>query len=114
MDGRAISDAMAGLAVAVCEPNEDLRSELAHMIEKEKPEAHVASFDSGDALLALEMDFAIYFLDIQGADGLEAAREIRARERGGAASVIVFVTGYPAPFLQRTGFDCNLHGFIIT
>ena len=44
--------------------------------------------------LASETDFAIYFLDIQGVDGLEAARELRARERGGASAVIVFVTGY--------------------
>lgn len=94
MDERVISEAMTGLAVAVCEPNEELRGELTRMIAKEKPEAHVAAFDSGDALLASETDFAIYFLDIQGADGLEAARELRARERGGAASVIVFVTGY--------------------
>lgn len=63
MDERVISDTMAGLAVAVCEPNEELRGELLRMIAKEKPEAQVAAFDSGDALLASETDFAIYFLD---------------------------------------------------
>ena len=94
MEEPRISDARAGLAVAVCEPDELLRGELVRMIEKEKPDARVSAFDSGDALLEAEEDFALFFLDIQGADGLEAARELRARERGSAASVIVFVTGY--------------------
>ena len=94
MEDRRSSDTRAGIAVAVCEPNEDLRAELVRMIAKEKPDALVTAFDSGDALLASETDFAIYFLDIQGVDGLEAARELRARERGGASAVIVFVTGY--------------------
>ena len=111
MDERVISDARAGLAVAVCEPNEDLRGELARMIETEKPEAEVAAFDSGDALLASETDFAIYFLDIQGADGLEAAREIRARERGGAGSVIVFVTGY-RDYMEEA-FDVHAFQYLV-
>ena len=111
MDERVISDARAGLAVAVCEPNEDLRGELARMIETEKPEAEVAAFDSGDALLASETDFAIYFLDIQGADGLEAARELRARERGGAGSVIVFVTGY-RDYMEEA-FDVHAFQYLV-
>ena len=111
MDERIISDARAGLAVAICEPNEDLRDELARMIAKEKPEAQVASFDSGDALLASETDFAIYFLDIQGADGLEAARELRARERGGASAVIVFVTGY-RDYMEEA-FDVHAFQYLV-
>lgn len=111
MDERIISDARAGLAVAICEPNEDLRDELAHMIAKEKPEAQVASFDSGDTLLASETDFAIYFLDIQGADGLEAARELRSRERGGASAVIVFVTGY-RDYMEEA-FDVHAFQYLV-
>ena len=94
MEEQRSSDARAGISVAVCEPNENLRDEMAAMIAKEKPEARIGTFASGDEILRSEEDFAIYFLDVQGADGLEAAREIRARERGGAGSVIVFVTGY--------------------
>jgi len=94
MDERVISDARAGISVAVCEPNGELRDELARMIAKKKPEARLGAFSSGDELLRSEEDFAIYFLDVQGADGLEVARELRARERGVAGSVIVFVTGY--------------------
>ena len=105
MEERRSSD--AGLAVAVCEPNEELRKALMHMIETEKPEAEIAAFGAGDALLDAETDFAIYFLDIQGADGLEAARELRARERGGASAVIVFVTGY-RDYMEEA-FD--LHAF---
>ena len=111
MDERVISDARAGLAVAVCEPNEELRDELMRMIAKEKPEAQVASFDSGDALLASETDFAIYFLDIQGADGLEAARELRAREQGGASAVIVFVTGY-RDYMEEA-FDVHAFQYLV-
>lgn len=111
MDERIISDTRAGLAVAICEPNEDLREELARMIAKEKPEAQVASFDSGDTLLASETDFAIYFLDIQGADGLEAARELRSRERGGASAVIVFVTGY-RDYMEEA-FDVHAFQYVV-
>lgn len=105
-------NADAGLAVAVCEPNEELRKALMHMIGTEKPEAKIAAFPSGDALLASEEDFAIYFLDIQGADGLEAARELRARERGGnAASVIVFVTGY-RDYMEEA-FDVHAFQYLV-
>ena len=47
MEEPRISDARAGLAVAVCEPDELLRGELVRMIEKEKPDARVSAFDSG-------------------------------------------------------------------
>ncbi len=111
MEERVISEARAGLAVAVCEPNEELRGELVRMIETEKPGAEVAAFGSGDALLDSETDFAIYFLDIQGADGLEAARELRTRERGGAGSVIVFVTGY-RDYMEEA-FDVHAFQYLV-
>ena len=97
------------LAVAVGEPNEEVRGGLVRVIAAEKPEAQVAAFASGDALLASETDFAIYFLDIQGADGLEAARELRAR--GGAARVIVFVTGY-RDYMEEA-FDIHAFHYLV-
>ena len=111
MDERRISDARTGLAIAVCEPNEDLRAVLVRMIETEKPEAQVAAFDFGDALLASEEDFAIFFLDVQGADGLETARELRVRERGCASSVIVFVTGYRD--YMEDAFDVHAFQYLV-
>ena len=111
MGERVISDARAGLAVAVCEPSEDLRGELVRMIETEKPEARIGAFASGDELLRSEEDFAIFFLDIQGADGLEAARELRARERGGASGVIVFVTGY-RDYMEEA-FDVHAFQYLV-
>lgn len=111
MDERVISDARAGISVAVCEPNGELRDELARMIAKKKPEARLGAFSSGDELLRSEEDFAIYFLDIQGADGLEVARELRARERGVAGSVIVFVTGY-RDYMEEA-FDVHAFQYLV-
>ena len=111
MGERKNADAGAGLAVAVCEPNENLRGEMAAMIAKEKPEARIRVFASGDELLRSEEDFAIYFLDIQGADGLEAARELRARERGGAGASIVFVTGY-RDYMEEA-FDVHAFQYLV-
>ena len=111
MDEPKISDARAGIAVAVCEPNETLRDELVRMIAAEQPGAEVAAFSSGDALLASETDFSIFFLDVQGADGLEAARELRAREQGGASSVIVFVTGY-RDYMEEA-FDVHAFHYLV-
>ena len=111
MDERVISDARAGISVAVCEPNGELRDELARMIAKKKPEARLGAFSSGDELLRSEEDFAIYFLDVQGADGLEVARELRARERGVAGSVIVFVTGY-RDYMEEA-FDVHAFQYLV-
>ena len=111
MEEQRSSDARAGISVAVCEPNENLRDEMAAMIAKEKPEARIGTFASGDEILRSEEDFAIYFLDVQGADGLEAAREIRARERGGAGSVIVFVTGY-RDYMEEA-FDVHAFQYLV-
>lgn len=111
MEEQRSSDARAGISVAVCEPNENLRDEMAAMIAKEKPEARIGTFASGDEILRSEDDFAIYFLDVQGADGLEAAREIRARERGGAGSVIVFVTGY-RDYMEEA-FDVHAFQYLV-
>ena len=111
MDERVISDTRAGISVAVCEPNGELRDELARMIAKKKPEARLGAFSSGDELLRSEEDFAIYFLDVQGADGLEVARELRARERGVAGSVIVFVTGY-RDYMEEA-FDVHAFQYLV-
>ena len=111
MEERKSSDARAGISVAICEPNEELRDELARMIAKEKPEARLGAFSSGDELLRSEEDFAIYFLDVQGADGLEVARELRARERGVAVSVIVFVTGY-RDYMEEA-FDVHAFQYLV-
>ena len=111
MEVQKSSDARSGISVAICEPNEDLRGELARMIETEKPEARIGAFASGDELLLSEEDFPIYFLDVQGADGLEAARELRARERDGAGSVIVFVTGY-RDYMEEA-FDVHAFQYLV-
>ena len=62
------------------------------MIEKQKPDCHVVCFSSGEEFLNAAKAFDIVFLDIQmdGMNGIEAARKLRERQED---AVLIFITG---------------------
>ena len=69
-----------------------IREDICELIEKQRPESSVEAFSTGEELLASEGRFDIVFLDIQmdGMNGIEAARSLRKRQE---ETVLIFITG---------------------
>lgn len=78
--------------IAVVDDEKVIWEHIREMIENQKPDCDVACFSSGEELLAAAKPFDIMFLDIQmdGMNGIEAAREVRERN---ADTVLIFITG---------------------
>ena len=78
--------------IAVVDDEKIIREHIREMIENQKPDCDVACFSSGEELLAAAKQFDIIFLDIQmdGMNGIEAAKEVREKN---ADTVLIFITG---------------------
>ncbi len=78
--------------IAVVDDEKAIREHIREMIENQKPDCDVACFSSGEELLAAAKPFDIMFLDIQmdGMNGIEAAKEVRERNTD---IVLIFITG---------------------
>ena len=78
--------------IAVVDDEKIIREHIREMIENQKPNGDVACFSSGEELLAAAKTFDIIFLDIQmdGMNGIEAAKEVREKN---ADTVLIFITG---------------------
>ena len=78
--------------IAVVDDEKVIRGHIREMIENQKPDCNVACFSSGEELLAAAKPFDIIFLDIQmdGMNGIEAAKEVREKN---ADTVLIFITG---------------------
>lgn len=78
--------------VAVCDDEDAVRKQLSALIAVERGVEAVSEFSTADELLASPEHYDLLFLDIQmpGVDGVEAARQLRARN---SSACIVFVTG---------------------
>lgn len=78
--------------IAVVDDESVIREHIREMIENKKPDCHVACFSSAEALLNAAKPFDILFLDIQmdGMNGIEAAKEVREKN---ADTVLIFITG---------------------
>ena len=68
--------------IAVVDDEKVIREDICELIEKQRPESSVEAFSTGEELLASEGRFDIVFLDIQmdGMNGIEAARSLRKRQ----------------------------------
>lgn len=84
------------MKIAVCDSDMEICSNIKRLIREQCPEASVKIFTSAEELLRDESDHHIYFLDIKGISGIEAAHHIRARQeaKGTLRSIIIFVTGF--------------------
>ena len=78
--------------IAVVDDEKVIREDICELIEKQRPESSVEAFSTGEELLASEGRFDIVFLDIQmdGMNGIEAARSLRKRQE---ETVLIFITG---------------------
>lgn len=78
--------------IAVVDDEKIIWEHIREIIENQKPDCNVSCFASGEELLAAAKLFDIIFLDIQmdGINGMEAAKKIRERN---ANTVLIFITG---------------------
>lgn len=78
--------------IAVVDDEKVIREHICSLIERRKPESHIESYATGEELLASGKRFDIVFLDIQmeGMNGIEAARGLRERQED---AVLIFITG---------------------
>lgn len=77
--------------IAICDDEQLLRQQLKSLILRQRPEAVVELYASGEELLSSGGSFDILFLDIQmeGVNGIDTAKAWR--NRGGDA-VLIFIT----------------------
>lgn len=83
---------MADLNIAICDDEITIREQIKNLIEKQELNYTLKIFSSGQELIEAKLQFDIIFLDIQmeGINGIEAARKLRER---GEEAILIFITG---------------------
>ena len=78
--------------IAVVDDEKAIREHICALIEEQQPGSVIEAYATGEGLLASGKRFDIVFLDIQmdGMNGIEAARELRERQED---TVLIFITG---------------------
>jgi CheY-like chemotaxis protein len=111
MDGLAFS---SHLRILVVDDNHDSAATLAALL-RAIGHTVVEAYDGRAATaLAAEFEPDLVLLDLQmpGMDGFDVIRELRARQRHGARSFVIALTGYgDAAYREATteeGFDAHL------
>lgn len=83
--------------IAVVDDEKAIREHVCALIEEQQPGSVIEAYATGEELLASGKRFDIVFLDIQmdGMNGIEAARELRERNAkfGAEDTVLIFITG---------------------
>ena len=83
--------------IAVVDDEKAIREHICGLVEEQQPESRIEAYATGEELLASGKRFDIVFLDIQmeGMNGIEAARSLRERNTnlGVGDTVLVFITG---------------------
>lgn len=110
--------------IVVCDDEENIRIYIKKLIEMQDADCKVMEFTSGRELLQFwqqedKEQIDILFLDISmdGADGMEAAEQIRKwkEERGeavwGSLPLLIFVTGYPE--YMPKAFSVNAFQYLV-
>ena len=101
------------IRIAVCDNDMALCRDIARLIAEQRPDAEVRLFTTAEEMLNAAEDFGIYFLDIKGISGLDAARELRLRQTNaeGRRCVIVFITGYRE--YMEEAFDVHAFHYLL-
>lgn len=94
------------LDIAVVDDEKAIREHLCELIKKQMSESRIRAYATGKGLLESGNQFDIVFLDIQmeGMNGIEAAKGLRERQE---ETVLIFITG-----LKEYVFDAlDLYAF---
>ncbi|MGN0345875.1 MAG: LytR/AlgR family response regulator transcription factor, partial [Lachnospiraceae bacterium] len=80
------------MEIAVVDDEKTIRGHISALIEEQQPGSCIEAYATGEELLASGKRFDIVFLDIQmeGMNGIEAARSLRERQ---GDTVLIFITG---------------------
>ena len=81
------------LNIAICDDSREDRKRLRKFLEETGFLVSIQEFESGEALLRLEENFPVIFLDIdmKGISGIETARLLRKKDK---KAKIIYVTAY--------------------
>lgn len=98
------------MRIAICDDEKEIRRLLAEKIRALYPDSGLTVYKSGEELLLSHDSPDILLLDIQmpGRNGIETARELRAR---GVNSVIIFITALEEYVFQS--FDVNAFHYLV-
>ncbi|MCM1386375.1 MAG: LytTR family DNA-binding domain-containing protein [Bacillus sp. (in: Bacteria)] len=100
------------MKIAVCDDEKMVREDIAGKIKRLYPEAELYLYEDGEKLLKSGEAFDIIFLDIQmdGINGMEAAKKLRESEKGKDA-VLIFVTALDEYVYQA--FDVEAFHYLV-
>ena len=98
------------MRIGICDDEKNIRELIGNKIAKQCPDAEIIFFSSGEEVLLSDKHIDILFLDIQmrKKNGMEAARELRKREKN---LIIIFVTAFMEYVLQA--FDVGAFHYIV-
>ncbi len=102
------------MTAAVCDDEKNIREHLSRLIKAQAVGCCVDLFESGDALLASQTEYDIYFLDIHmpGTNGMQAAEELRGRRRAKLGpGIIIFITALREHMSEA--FDVNAFHYLV-
>ena len=103
------------MKIAVCDDDRAAREHITSLIREQAENAEIAAFSTGEELLSSREDFHIAFLDMEMGQmsGLDTARRMRQvqEEKGGAKSIIIFVTGYGK--YMNEAFDVSAFHYLL-
>lgn len=99
--------------IAICDDNKLICSDISNLIQKNFFDAKISIFYSKEDLLKSKENFQIYFLDIKGIGGIDAAKIIRRRQEilNLPKSILIFVTGYDEFMLEA--FDVHAFHYLL-
>lgn len=98
------------IEIAVCDDEEIIREQIRQLVKRNVPDCHIELYAAGEELLAEERTFDLVFLDIQmeGLNGMETARALRAKCR---ETLFIFITGFTEYVFEA--FDVSAFHYLI-